>query len=165
MTNAILFTESLPWPLHEVSRALRGLPWTYPSPAGVRPDAARIEVDLAVPVGSTGSVAHRATAELEAFEPGSDVCRLPLRISASRSFPTFVGAFEASDDGGDTLLTLTGDYRLPLGLVGQMSGGSGLARASLRRFFVTAVAAIKGDLRATAPVRPTPAWHEDLRDA
>lgn len=160
-----MFTESLPWPLHEVARALQSLPWIYPSPTGARPEAGRIEVDLAVPLGSTGSVVHRATAELEPFEPGSDVCRLPLRISASRSFPTFAGAFEASDNRGDTLLTLTGDYRLPLGLVGRVTGGTGLARASLRRFFVTAVTAITADLRANAPVRPAPAWHEDLRDS
>ena len=80
-------------------------------------------------------------------------------------FPTFAGAFEASDKHGETLLALAGEYRMPLGRVGQMTGGSGLARASLRRFFVMAVTAITADLRATAPVRPAPAWHEDMRDA
>lgn len=145
------FMTSLPWPVHEVSRALRDLAWDFPRLPGTTPTAGRFDVDLRVPVGSQGSVNHQATVELGMYEPGPDTCRLPVSISASRTFPRFRGAFVSSDASGETLLTLAGEYHMPLGIAGRVGGGSRLVRASLRRFFETAVDAIKRDLQATAP--------------
>ena len=165
MTNAVRFEESLPWPVHDVSRALRDLAWTFPRPPGVHPMLGRTEVDLQVPLGTSSSMVHRARVDLGPHEPGRDVCRVPVTISASRQFPTFRGGFEARDDLGDTTLVFAGEYCLPLGIAGRMTGGSGLARASLRRFFEAAVRAIKADLQATAPVWRPAALPETLREA
>ena len=165
MTNTVRFEASLPWPLHEVSRALRDLAWTFPRPPGVQPIVGRIDVDLHVPLGTSSSILHRAVVELGLHQPGQDVCRVPVTISASRQFPTFRGAFEARDDLGDTKVVLLGEYRLPLGIAGQMSGGSGLARASLRRFFEAAVQTIRHDLQATAPPWRPAVVPEGLREA
>ncbi|MBV8159470.1 MAG: hypothetical protein JO265_00960 [Acidimicrobiia bacterium] len=165
MTTAIEFEASLPWPLHEVSRALRDLAWTFPRPPGVHPMAGRIEVDLQIPLGASSSMMHRALVELGPAERGQDLCRLPVTISASRQFPTFRGAFEAREELGDTDLVLVGECRLPLGVAGRASGGSGLARASLRRFFETAVKAMRADLQATAPAWRPAAPPDSLRDA
>jgi hypothetical protein len=167
MTNDVRFDESLPWPVHEVSRALRDLAWTLPRPDGERPSAGQVRVDLRIPVGTDGTVCHRATVHLGVHEPGPDVCRLPLTISASRRFPTFRGTFEARAAQGDTDLALIGTYWLPLGLAGRVgdAAGGGMARASLRRFFETAVKAVKADLQATAsPWRPA-TRPDSLRDA
>ena len=165
MTNAVRFEASLPWPMQEVSRALRDLAWTFPRPPGVDPMQGRIEVDLQVPLGTSSSMVHRAVVELGPHEPGRDVCRVPVTISASRQFPVFRGVFEARDDLGEATLILDGECRIRLGVAGRMTGGSGLARASLRRFFETAVRAIKADLQATAPVWRPPALPESLREA
>jgi hypothetical protein len=167
MTNDVRFEASLPWPVHEVSRALRDLAWTLPRPDGETPTAARANVELHVPVGTSAAVSHRATVELGAYEPADDVWRVPVAISASRPFPTFRGAFEARDAGGDTDLSLIGAYWLPLGVAGRVgdAAAGGMARASLRRFFETAVKAIKADLQATAsPWRPA-TRPDSLRDA
>ncbi|MBV8559259.1 MAG: hypothetical protein JO050_00700 [Acidimicrobiia bacterium] len=165
MSRTVRFMTSLPWPVHEVSRSLRGMAWSFPRLSGAAPTANCFEVDLRVPVGAKGSVNHRATVELGTYEPGPDICRLPVSISASRSFPRFSGEFVSHDENGHTMLTLAGEYHMPLGVAGRVSGGSGLARASLRRFFETAVDAIKRDLQATAPAWRPHAWPESLRDA
>ncbi len=155
----------LAWPLHEVTRAVRDLPWTFPRPDGEAPQPGRLSIDLSVPVGARGSINHRATVELGDYEPGQDVCRVPVTISASRSFPTFHGTFEIRDVLADSVLALDGSYRLPLGVAGRVSGGSGLARASLRRFFENVVETVKRDLQATAPPWRPAALPESLRDA
>jgi hypothetical protein len=155
----------LPWPLHEVARTLRGLPWTFPRPDGEAPHPGWFSVDLSVPIGSQGSISHRAAVELGDYEPDPDRWLLPVTISASRPFPTFRGAFEIRDVLGDSVLILDGGYRLPLGVAGRVSGGNGLARTSLRRFFEKVVETVKRDLQATAsPWRPH-VWPESLRDA
>ncbi|MBV8161451.1 MAG: hypothetical protein JO265_11060, partial [Acidimicrobiia bacterium] len=146
-------------------RALRDLAWTFPRRPGVHPVVGRIEVDLEVPLGASSSMLHRALVEVGPSEPGRDLCRVPVTISAARQFPTFRGVFEARDDLGDTELRLVGNCRLPLGVAGQVTGGSGLARTSLRRFFETAVKAINADLQATAPPWRPAARGEGLRQA
>ena len=158
----------VPWPLDEVARALRDLPWTFPRPDGDTAQPGRFHAELRVPVGERGSVSHWATVELGLIERISGACRVPITIAASPRFPTFRGSFEGSDVLGDTVLKLVGECRVPLGIAGQMgdaaSGGS-MARASLRRFFEAAVNALKADLQAMGPAWRPAAFPESLHDA
>jgi len=162
------FETLLPWPLDDVARALRDLPWTFPRSDGEKPRPGQFEADLRVPVGTQGSVSHQATVALGEIERSTRVCSVPVTITSSHRFPAFHGSFEARDVLGDTVLTLAGECHVPLGIAGQIgdaaSGGS-LARASLRRFFETATKALNNDLQATAPPWRPPLVPESLRDA
>jgi len=157
----------VPWPLDEVVRALRDLPWAFPRPDGERAQPGCFHAELQVPLGARGSVSHWATVELGIIERSPGACRVPITIAASPRFPTFRGSFEGREVLGDTVLTLAGECRLPLGVAGQVgdsAAGGSMARASLRRFFETAVKALKADLQAMAPPWRPATFPESLRD-
>jgi len=157
----------MPWPVREVARALRDLPWTFPRADGETPQPGRFSADLQVPLGAKGSVSHQATVELGEFERNAVWCRVPMTITATSRFPTFRGSFEGRDVLGETVLTLTGECRVPLGIAGRMgdAAGGSMVRASMRRFFETVVKALKADLQATASPWPPAIMPESLHDA
>ena len=112
-----------------------------------------LSMNLGVALGAGASVHQVVELELGVSRVVDDKLVLPMEWRASgheRLLPTFKGALEASEAGGATCLHLTGDYRVPLGVLGRFGDGvlgRRLARQSLERLLEQVAARLEGEVR------------------